>query len=304
MRLVLSMGLRPSSQLDEPMRPVLRELTVPSGTLGRELWGPAALVDDQFTVPHRAGGVLVQPSRTAVSMVDLHAFAVTRTVSHRLFSDVHSVAPWSGGWLVTSTGIEAVLAFDDRFELVARHDRRVPVDIDDVRQLPHDFARPHATHPSYAFEHGHAIWVTEFATQRCVALNGNGVVHFAEGPVHDGVVREGLRWFTTVTGTIVAVDPDSLARRHTIDLRGMTAARGLLGWCRGIEVRGDRLFVGMTMIRRSAWREVARWVVRGEHGLKMPTRVVEVDWRSGRIVAEYPVGNAAGGVIYAITALD
>ena len=75
----------------------------------------------------------------------------------------------------------------------------------------------------------------------------------------------------------------------------------MLGWCRGVAVHGDRLWVGMTQLRSTTHREVLRVLLRGERGRKLPSRVVEVDLAKQVIVREIQVGNTAGCTIYGLT---
>ena len=42
-------------------------------------------------------------------------------------------------------------------------------------------------------------------------------------------------------------------------------------------------------------------MMRGAGGLKRPSRVVEIDLRTERIVRQVEVGNEAGGTIYGLT---
>ena len=88
------------------------------------------------------------------------------------------------------------------------------------------------------------------------------------------------------------------------DLGALSGTKRLLGWCRGIEVVGDRIYVGLTQLRSTTHREVLRWMAKGEAGRKAPTRVLEIQ-RGLRpeILREFPVGNRAGGTIHGLLAL-
>jgi hypothetical protein len=98
---------------------------------------------------------------------------------------------------------------------------------------------------------------------------------------------------------VVAVDPVTLRRELELDLAALSGRRGALGWCRGVEVVGSRLFVGLTMIRATRHREVLRQLLKGP---KLPTRIVEVDLDRRRVAREVEVGNHAGGTIYSLLA--
>jgi hypothetical protein len=260
---------------------------------------------DQCAAPHLDGHRLLQPTRTAIFEVDPFTWEAKEWASDRLFHDLHSVAPdLDGGWLVTGTGHESVLSLDHEGRVrQVWHLGPIVDDGRDYRNEAHDAFKPHAVHPNRAFVLGGARWVTCLGQRRCVGLGHDGVIGLAEGPPHDGLVREGLLWFTTTAGHVVAVDPDTLERRVVLSLSELDPTPGMAGWCRGIEVVGDRLWLGLTQLRHSRWRELAREVIRGDAGRKRPTRVVELDWRLGRVTGSWEVGNEAGGVIYGVTAL-
>jgi hypothetical protein len=162
--------------------------------------------------------------------------------------------------------------------------------------------KPHAEHPNHVVEHQGRTWVTCFETRRARALDpaDPAVLDLSEGIPHDGRPHDGLLWFTLTHGVVLAIDPTTGAVAHRIDLGTLDPEPGLLGWCRGLARVGDRLFVGMTMLRRPRHREVLRWVMRGPAGRKRPSRVVEIDLLGPRIVRQIPVGNHAGGTIYGL----
>lgn len=302
------MGLRPGTRPAAPLSPRLRVLDTESGAVASERALSASVPPpdgDQCGLPVLDGARVLQPTRTAIFEVDRGTLACREVLTHRLFHDVHSVAPdVDGGWLVTCTGHETVVSIDP-----AGHVREVwPLgevrdDGRDYRLEAHDAFKPHSVHPNRAFVLGGRRWVTCLGTRRCVGLGHPGVIDLPEGPPHDGVVREGLLWFTTTNGHVLGLDPTSLERRVHLRLDELDPSPHMAGWCRGIEVVGDRMWVGLTQLRSSPWREVAREVMRGEAGRKRPTRVVELNWRAPRLVASWDVGNRAGGVIYGVTAL-
>lgn len=302
MKLVLSMGVRPRAR--RPLAPRLRILDPDRGALVHEVSLVASHPPpdgDQATAPHLDGDVLWQPTRTAVHRVDVRSWEIREVLSHRLFHDVHSVAPGPAGWLVTCTGHEAVVEVDEAGEVLRRFDLGPPRGPgQDFRDLPHDAFKPHAVHPNRAFVLDGRTWVTCLGERACIGLDHDGRIDLP-GPPHDGVLREGLLWFTTTDGHVVAVDPVGLEVVRTLDVHALDAGEGMPGWCRGVEVVGDRLFVGMTQLRKSRWREAARQAVRGASGRKRPTRVVELDWRAGVLRDVHEVGEE--GVIYGITAV-
>jgi hypothetical protein len=317
MELFLSMGVKPGGRVASPLTAVVRCVSVPDGHVVRDLAcvSPIALTsgpgaDQECTAASwLPDGVLLQPTHTEVLWVCIDTWRVIHRASHPLMHNVHSATPVSdGGYLVTCAGSDSVLTFDRSDVLVACDWLRdgdfhsAYGDIVDFRTLHHDQLKPHAYHPNHACLVGDKTWVTCFETQRAVCREDGREILFPEGIPHDGRLRDGLLWFTVVTGHVIAVDPTTLERRVHLDLNRLTQRESMLGWCRGVEIVGRRLFVGMTMIRATRHREVMRWLARGGAGRKLPTRVIEIDLDTEAIVREIPVGNEAGGTIYAINA--
>ena len=316
MKLLISMGRKPGADPSAALTPALLLLNTSNGEVERELAPSAAIgvvpagdEHREFTASVRLGDVLWQPTRTALTWISLPTLEIVDQFAHPYFHDVHDVCPLpDGGFAVSASGVESVLVFSAQRELVAHHDLgsvpfkdRYPAG--DLRRVPADQFKPHSHHPNHVFALNGTLWATVFTQQEAVELGGGARIALPEGPPHDGRLREGVLWFTTVTGHVIGVDPNTLERVVHLNLNELIAAPGVLGWCRGIEVVGDRMFVGFTMLRKTASRELLRWLVKGAAGVKLPTRVVELDWPRRAVVQEFVVGNSAGGTIYSINAL-
>jgi hypothetical protein len=257
---------------------------------------------DQCASPWLEKRTLWQPTRAAVFRVDLDGWIAEESLSHPIFHDVHSVAPGLDGWLVTCTGHETVVEIDHAGQIHHRWSFASKATDRDHRLLPHDEFKPHASHPNRAFLIDGRRWVTLMGTQRLRCLDDGREVYIQAGPPHDGVLREGLLWLTTTNGHVLGLDPLTFDERVHLDVNAMLPGAGLPGWCRGVEVVGDRVWVGMTMFRRSRWREAARVAVRGRSGRKQPTRVIELNWRTSQVNGAWSVGRGGAGSIYGITA--
>lgn len=317
MRLLLSMGLKAGGTVSEPLRPRLRWLDTGSGQVS-DAWAgdvPAALHPGErehaeLTGAHRDGSRLVQTTRAEVLWFDLPGLALAERFSHPLLYDVHDALPLPGGGLaVTATGHDSVLVFDAGRRLVRHHWLGGPGSftdafpgVDDFRRVPFDRYKPHAAHPNHLFLLDGALYTTCLALGRAVCLDDRSRdLVLPGGAPHDGRWIDGLLWFTTVDGRVLAWDP--AGARWAVDLTVSDDAPGLAGWCRGVEVVGDRLFVGFTTLRDSSWREVGRRLLRGASGVKRPTRVVEVDRRTGRVVQAWSVAPEGDGTLYALHAV-
>ncbi|MFT4623453.1 MAG: hypothetical protein ACI8PZ_002109 [Myxococcota bacterium] len=313
MRLLVSMGLRPDGRPTEPLAARLVEVDVGTGRIRRTLAydtplpfrsGPAA--DQEFTCAAPWDPVtLLQPTHTEVLWIDHRAWRVVHRVDHSGFHSLHSAVRRPGGGItVSSAGTDSVLELSEAGALIAAHVLgRSPAPGVDHRTAHHDAYKPHAHHPNHAVHRGGDLFVTGLETAACTALAAGTSVDLG-GMAHDGRLREGLVWFTRVDGRVLGLDPATQAVRVDLDLRELSGTRRLLGWCRGVDVVGERLFVGMTMLRSTTHREVARMLLRGEYGRKLPTRVLEIDLSGPRIVRTIPLGNRAGGTIYGVNALS
>lgn len=295
------MGLR-SGGPDSPLTPRLRVFDRQVGAVVHEAGLRCSHPPpdgDQAAQPWFDGTWLWQPTRTAIHRVDPESLAAEQVLTHPWFHDVHSLTPGPDGWLVTCTGHEAVLEIDADGHVHQRWQLGPPLpDGIDARTLPHDHFKPHAWHPNRAFAHGDQRWVTCLSAQACVGLDHDGRLDLGPDLPHDGVLRQGRRWFTTVQGVVIAVDPGSLERVFELDVAALEDRPGHFGWCRGIEVVEDRLYVGVTTLRGSTWREAARRLVRGP---RQPTRLLEVDWRNRRLLRRWPLESE--GSLYGITAI-
>lgn len=258
---------------------------------------------DHAGVPGLVGGELWLPLRDRILRLDPLSLQAEPLCSHPCFHDLHSVAAFGGGALVTSTGNELVLALDPAGEIRERWALGAPVDEAlDHRPLPPGSLKPHRVHPNYACQVGERILVTGLRDQRCRdLLDPSFVLSLPQGPPHDGRLREDRLWFTTTNGWVVACCPRSGAQELALQIGACEGGEGLGGWCRGIEVAGDRLWIGLSRVRRSRLRDVARTALRPLIGSVRSARVVEIDWRQQRVLREFPLDAPGGAEIYGLT---
>jgi len=96
---------------------------------------------------------------------------------------------------------------------------------------------------------------------------------------HDGKVCEGALWLTTIEGHVIRFDVNSRPMKRT----GIwdVAATGHYGWCRGLHVERDVLYVGMTEVRRGRLPR-HRWSDKPPAGSE--TSVLCIDRQSGRLL--------------------
>lgn len=202
-----------------------------------------------------------------------------------IFNDVHHVRSTpDGNLLVANSGLDMVLEFTLDGQVLCEwstlgedpwsHFERGR----DYRKVS---TKPHRSHPNYVFYVAENIWATRFQQKDAVCLTRPDLrIELGLERPHDGLI-----YFTTVDGHLVIVDADALHVREVLALSALDGRHALLGWCRGILLDGDRIWVGFSRIRPTRLRENLGWVVRGfKHVL--PTHIACYDLRTWRCVAE------------------
>lgn len=319
------MGAR--STASAPLRGVLRQLDTSTGRTDDLLWvdppadeHPGAGEHAELTGSELSAHELIQCTRTSVLALAWPGLVVQERVTHPLFTDVHHAVRLADGALaVAVTGHDSVLVLH-RGRVTAwtwlghpdgrtrTGDEKTPPEgfaaaypgVSDFRRVPFDRYKPHRVHPNHLALLDGALWVTGLQDRSFRPLVGAEGARF-DSPPHDGRRLDGALWFTTVDGSVTALDPATRAAVRT--LSADAGLPGLPGWCRAVEKVGDTLFVGWSMLRASRHRELLRVALRGAAGTKRPTRVTELDLTTGAVRAEHPVGDHGGGTIYAIHAI-
>lgn len=312
------MGLRPGGDVRMPLRPHLRLLDLPSGEVFDLLapdvpaHHPGKDEHGEFTCSRLYGSVLLQCTRTGVVWIDLATRKIIKELSHPLLHDVHDALIHPDGSLsIASTGLDSICHFHRDGTLLAHHHvgfspfkERFGAHTD-FRDLPFRTFKPHEVHPNHLTWYKDELWFTGLETQTFAPVGGGHPgLHLQEGLPHDGLQFGDELWFTTVNGYVLAYDTDTLRRTRRLHLPSLMPRKGQMGWIRGLAKYGQRLFVGMTLLRTSRIRERFReWWLDTAYP-RHPTQVIEVDLNTNRVVATYPVGNPKGGTLYSLHVLD
>jgi hypothetical protein len=120
------------------------------------------------------------------------------------------------------------------------------------------------------------------------------------GSCHDGYVRDGLVYFTTVNGHVVICHARTGARVRDIDLNELQEDKVQLGWCRGIDLLPDgKALVGFSQFRTSKQRHLVEWIV--GRGPRLPSRVVLYDLAKPALLDEMVLPDRYGvGALFSI----
>jgi hypothetical protein len=249
-------------------------------------------------------GRLYTCTETEVMIYALPAFEQLAYVSLPCFNDVHHVRPSErGNILVANAGLELVLELTEDGEIVeafnvlgedpwAAYDPKV-----DYRKIS---TKPHRAHPNYVFQLGDEPWATRFEQGDAVSLlDTSRRIEISSERIHDGLLHDGRLYFTTVDGTIVVVDAETLRTVERIDLTTFHDDRALLGWCRGVHVDGGLLWVGFSRIRPTRFRANVAWAARGFRHSK-PTHIACYDLARRECVVEIDLEPARLSALYSI----
>jgi hypothetical protein len=289
-------------RLDPTSGAIRRELEYVSPPDAKPVEGGAVL----FKSGTLRGDVLYACTQTEVMAFRVPSFERFAYVSLPQFNDLHHVLPTPDGTvLVADTGLDMVLEVTWEGAIV----REWPVLTDeplwtrfsrdvDYRRVP--TTKPHLAHPNHLFYLGAEPWATRFQQRDAISLNDpSRRIDIGLNRVHDGVVRGDRVYFTTVDGKIVIADTAALEVLEVIDLDELHGTDTIAGWCRGIHIDGDIIWVGFSRIRPTAFRENVSWVLRGFRR-DFGTHVAAYDLRSRRCLGRYLLEDAGFSAVFGI----
>lgn len=257
-----------------------------------------------FQAGYIQGNELYLCTQTEVLIYHLPDFERTWYLSLPLFNDLHHARPSPRGHvLVANAGLEMVLEISRRGEIlnlwnVLGQDpwEKFSRDVD-YRPLS---TKPHSAHPNYLFCIGDEIWSTRFHQGDALCLNDpHKRIPLSTERIHDGVVYEGLVYFTTVNGRILIANPRTLTVEEVIDLTTMHKEDELLGWCRALRLHDGYMWVGFSRIRPTKFRENVSWVMRG-FKRTLPTHIGLYDLKARRCVMEIDLEPMGVGAVYSL----
>jgi hypothetical protein len=140
-------------------------------------------------------------------------------------------------------------------------------------------------HPNHVCVLDGRVMVTSLVRRGVIDITNWRQVVTVDSPPHDGLVRDGGFYMTRVDGYVERRDTKALGEAGLIT--DVTALSGVSGWCRGIHLDDDLLWVGFTAIRSKPGHP---WD-RGDFA-STSTSVVALDRRSGAVVRIFDFADA------------
>lgn len=249
-------------------------------------------------------------TQTEVLIYEYPSLRLIHRVSLPCFNDNHHVDVIKGRLAVVSTGLDMVVFLDDRYQpveyinVLGRKPWEKFSSSVDYRLV--ESTKPHDSHPNYIFEIDDEVWVTRFEQKDAVCLRDQTKrIDIGIERPHDGRVVGDHVFFTTVNGTVCVAHKHTLKIEAVYDLKQAYEQSNPLGWCRGVHVEGDRLFVGFSSLRNTKLRENLAWIKGGFKTDKdkiraMPTRLVEYDTSTRSVLKELPLSDAKMDAVFSI----
>jgi hypothetical protein len=248
-------------------------------------------------------------TQTEVLVYRLPEFGVDHYISLPCFNDVHHVRPTlDNTLLVAISGLDMVVEVTLSGDVLREWNTlgedpwgRFSRDVDYRRVAS---LKPHQSHPNQVFFIGDEIWATRFEQRDAICLtNPERRIDIGIERVHDGVVDDGKVYFTTVNGHVVIVDATTLETLDVIDLNEMSMPNALLGWCRGIMIDDQRIWVGFSRLRLTKFRENLSWVRQGfKHHL--PTRIACYDLEERACIKEVDLQARGLDAVFSVFPTD
>lgn len=263
-----------------------------------------------FTSATLLGDLLYLCSTTQVLIYRYPSLELIKEINHPYFNDIHHVTKIRDTIYVASTGIDAVLGFNEKGDLIEAKNtlgknlwfRRSP-NID-YRKIAS--TKPHDSHPNFVFNIDEDIWVTRFEQKDAVNLNNfNERIEINIERPHDGHAVGEYIYFTTVNGCIVIANKENRKIEEIIDLNKIERRNKPLGWCRGFAVIDDFAFVGFSKLRTTKLEKNLRWlksmaVNRNPFEEALPARIALYNLKDKEIIDEFLIPEKNMSILFSI----
>ena len=249
-------------------------------------------------------------TQTEVMIYSFPELELIRYISLPCFNDLHHVTVIDNTIAVVSTGLD-MLVLIDRDNKAIKYFNALGLDpwgkfsekIDYRKVIT---TKPHESHPNYIFHIEDEIWLSRFEQKDAICITDpNKRINIGVERIHDGIVKNNNVYFTTVNGTVCVANPKTCKVEQIFDLNEVYNTDNPLGWCRGLHVQNDRLYIGFSSLRSTRLRENLAWIKAGFRQSKqtmraLPTRIVEFDIKTRKIIKEVTLSGIGLDAIFSI----
>jgi len=234
---------------------------------------------------------------TEAMVLDKNSYEVSKMINDPLFNDVHHVKKIGDRIFVVVTGMDAVFEFDNKgkrhniYNVLGKDAFHRFSESDNLNKIA--TTKPHESHPNHVFSINNEIWITRFKQKDAICLaDSSKKMNIEIGFPHDGFVKGDLVYFTTVNGYVIAFNKNTYKKELEIKLTGANNDEDVpLGWCRGLYVDENVMYVGFTQLRTTKVTENLAWLKTMVKKKKVtskpsPTRIEKYDL-TGNYLSEY-----------------
>lgn len=221
-------------------------------------------------------GLLIACDFNQVWLIKSSDYSVTALLQDDEFNDLHQLSIDSNQILVSNTGRDSVdvldcnLRFNTRYDMLSNselNDRlsgnyKIRGEYYDRPQQNSEFFRrkvPDKYHINHSVMVDGRLLITCFKQKILIdALTGEVVSNEFDTQPHDGFVHDDSIWVTTVAGKVYRAPlAFPLLFVEVIDIADIGPFKG---WCRGLAIINNRIFIGITAVKqiteRTAWLTV------------------------------------------------
>ncbi|MEW6172007.1 MAG: hypothetical protein AB1510_02930 [Bacillota bacterium] len=229
-------------------------------------------------------------------VMDISTWTIRGKFSRPTFNDLHDVYVDENGIWVCSTGLECAEHYSHDFELL----QRVNMSERNYFDKEHDYrlyeidkrTTPRKHHINNVVNVKNKILITRGKSASVSTIDGRVVIDNLPGMPHDGFVFNDEFYLTIVKGFVQSFEVGSWKLKHTFDLNKCYKENVALGWCRGLAVDNQGMFVGFTKFRPSKSLDYIRWIPNRQRRLN--TRVARYSFGSNSIEEECILKSSPG----------
>ena len=254
-----------------------------------------------------SGGRIYLATSTQIFVYSYPDLKLLKSKSLPFFQNLHHIVAVKEGIAVAVTGLDLVVVLNEQtleptnfYHALGKdpwHKYSMDKDYREIISL-----KPHESHPNYIFQFKDDLWITRFNQKDIICLSDMSKrISIDVERLHDGFVQGNYVYLTSVNGCVIKADLKTLTIKKVLDLNKIENAKTPLGWCRGLFVEGDLVYVGFTRIRETKVKENLKWAASIVKGAKeWPTRIAVYDFEKEEKLAAYELPVDSISAIYSV----